>query len=507
MEHNLGSRLRNAVISGDLSVVETLLEKGADVNYNEPDTVSPLGGTPLHCAALKGSLIMVRLLIDNGADVTITDKRGMRPYHYAAYSYNKHLEIVHYLKCLEPKEFHDMDVKLAKLQNYNISRDLIAFFFFFILRIDLSCSNSYSSEVEFMPFTDTVETKFKGKKLLLLTSDIDGASCELVWDPKAERIGYVDIEHDYYYSVCSFAEFMEDPSGIVDKIVDGEYITDEHERYIPEKAMSKSGDIESVISQIAETKAALADKKTYDETLGNKISELQNELSLLMGAEYGTTALAEAYRDELLGRLDDTEKDIDNMIDVKLSEVSYWRYASGDYFHHLPYYNEVKDFKKGRILKNVVESDRFNKSGVYSFGFDAQDRLVITQYSSCAKHEDYRLYGVNTIIHTTNPDGSVDSCVAKWYPTREKKARLISIQGYKWLQDNNRLNVGVGANRMYQTWSTMHYIYDEPGKLVRVVSGGPHGGKLLYEFYDFIYDQGGGLEKIVTENCVIWKRK
>jgi len=150
---------------------------------------------------------------------------NMRPYHYVAYSYDKHLEVANYLKGLEPEEFHNLDVKLAKLQDYTVSNDLLAFLQGSNLCIELSEYEfyPYPKEVEFLPLIDTIETEFQGRKLLLITTDIDGASCELVWDFESKCIGYVDIEHEYYNTVCSFAEFIENPTDVVSKVVSGEY--------------------------------------------------------------------------------------------------------------------------------------------------------------------------------------------------------------------------------------------------------------------------------------------
>jgi len=222
---NLGKRLRSAVIQGKHADIKTLLEKGADVDYNKPDGTCPFGGTPLALAANFGNFEIVKLLIAHGADITLADIRGMRPYHYAAHGYPKHSEIANHLKNLEPKKFHDLDAKLSKLKSYALSDDLIAFLQGDNLHIELLEHEfyPYPKEVEFLPLIDTIETEFQGKKLLLISNDIDGASCELAWDSEKKCIGYVDIEHDEYNLVCSFAEFMESPTDIIVKIVNGEY--------------------------------------------------------------------------------------------------------------------------------------------------------------------------------------------------------------------------------------------------------------------------------------------
>ncbi|MEY9972721.1 hypothetical protein ABH966_003097 [Lysinibacillus sp. RC46] len=70
-------------------------------------------------------------------------------------------------------------------------------------------------------------------------------------------------------------------------------------------------------------------------------------------------------RKELLDKRSEVEQNIDSMITTKLSEISYWKYASDEYYAHLPYFHEINKFKKGRILKNIKESERFSKRMIH----------------------------------------------------------------------------------------------------------------------------------------------
>lgn len=73
--------LHAAVRAGDIEVVQSVIESGADVN--EPDS----WGTPLDIAVSKGSDKIVQLLIDAGADVegaTSPGAGGEHPLHLAA---------------------------------------------------------------------------------------------------------------------------------------------------------------------------------------------------------------------------------------------------------------------------------------------------------------------------------------------------------------------------------------------------------------------------------------
>jgi ankyrin repeat protein len=81
------SPLHSAVDAGNLSAVEGLIQKGADVN-----TRTPYGTTPLGVAALKGFKDIAELLIEHGARVDTRDNWDWTPLHIAA---NKgHLEVV-----------------------------------------------------------------------------------------------------------------------------------------------------------------------------------------------------------------------------------------------------------------------------------------------------------------------------------------------------------------------------------------------------------------------------
>ena len=154
-------------------------------------------------------------------------------------------------------------------------------------------------------------------------------------------------------------------------------------------------------------------------------------------------------------------------------------------------------------MKNVAESERFKKRDIYSFGFNSSNQLVITQYSNDSSGEDYNKFGVTTIMYTTNPDGSIDRYVATWYPTDAQPNRLNGIVAYKPLSDKSWIYVGAGD----RSWLTMHYVYSETDRLERVVTGGTWGGRILFDFYDFIYGQDGDLEKIISDHETIWKRK
>jgi hypothetical protein len=221
MAKHLGYSLRSAVMLRNYKALDMLFEKGVDINYNEPNMVNPNGGTPLCVAAGFGDMKMVKYLVEHGADVKVSDARGMRPYTIAVQ--NDETEMAAYLKNLESEEIHSPSNKLHQLRKYALTDDLLAFLQNDNHRIELSANEFDITEIEFFSLVNTVETTFHGKKLLLLSKVIDGTCCELVWASDVKRIGYIDIEHDVYNAVCSFEEFLENPTLCIVKIADGEY--------------------------------------------------------------------------------------------------------------------------------------------------------------------------------------------------------------------------------------------------------------------------------------------
>lgn len=71
--------LLDASSQGDIEVVRTLLDQGANINIKTKS-----GTTPLMMAAMKGHVAIVNLLIDNGALINTKNKFGVTALMYAA---------------------------------------------------------------------------------------------------------------------------------------------------------------------------------------------------------------------------------------------------------------------------------------------------------------------------------------------------------------------------------------------------------------------------------------
>lgn len=78
-----------AACNGHTKVIEMLLQRSADVNFQDHGTVQFCGGlhmdlSSLHFAAANNQGSMIELLLDNGADINIKDGSSWTPLHVAA---------------------------------------------------------------------------------------------------------------------------------------------------------------------------------------------------------------------------------------------------------------------------------------------------------------------------------------------------------------------------------------------------------------------------------------
>ncbi|XP_022891704.1 ankyrin repeat domain-containing protein 50-like [Olea europaea var. sylvestris] len=73
-----GASVLSAARRGEVDLLESLLEKGASVNFSDQ-----YGLTPLHIAAIKGHKDAVMMLVEFGADLESQDAEGHTPLHLA----------------------------------------------------------------------------------------------------------------------------------------------------------------------------------------------------------------------------------------------------------------------------------------------------------------------------------------------------------------------------------------------------------------------------------------
>lgn len=81
--------LHNAMPEEEFEIIEYLIEKGADVEIQNED-----GVTPLHLAAFTKTAL---ILLEHGADINQKDNRGNTPLHAAVIAGEEHREMIKFL--------------------------------------------------------------------------------------------------------------------------------------------------------------------------------------------------------------------------------------------------------------------------------------------------------------------------------------------------------------------------------------------------------------------------
>lgn len=100
--------LHHASLSGQIAVVQLLIENGAD-----PNALNSFDETPLHYACRRGVVAVVHYMINHGADPRTIDKKGRNCMHFAAL--NGNVCMLHYL-C----EFTDLNLETPDITGKNI---------------------------------------------------------------------------------------------------------------------------------------------------------------------------------------------------------------------------------------------------------------------------------------------------------------------------------------------------------------------------------------------------
>ena len=218
---NGGNMLRSAASKGNLPMVQYLLSEGIDINYHKSNMVFPYASTAIIEAARADRMEMVQYLAEQGADILIEDKYGDRPYTLAVK--NKNAEMVEFLKKLEPEDLHSELEKAKKLKSYKLPQSLSNYLKTGPLLLEFPNGRSLKW-VKLYSYIDTVEMKWKRKKLLSIMEELDQYSdVLLVWSPKEEKICFIDVEHEQFQPVCTWEEFIADPEGYLHGMVEGKY--------------------------------------------------------------------------------------------------------------------------------------------------------------------------------------------------------------------------------------------------------------------------------------------
>lgn len=214
-----GLTLRKLALDNDIKWVTYFIIRGADINYHRPDMIFPYASTPVIEAARCDNFEMVKFLVKHGADITIKDKFGDRPYNLAIKNNNMHM--ADYLKKIEPKEFHDLENKKLSLKSYKLPNTLVEFLNNNQLTFEID--DEYCKFVRFYSYLDTVENKWKGKKVLSLVEEVDNYSIvDIVWVPSKKMIYAIDEEHETFTALGTWDEFYKNMNKYIIDYLNGE---------------------------------------------------------------------------------------------------------------------------------------------------------------------------------------------------------------------------------------------------------------------------------------------
>ncbi len=203
-----------------LEKVKNLVENGADINYNIPNVVYPMGDTPLMWAIYENLPKVAKYLIDSGADLTLTNKLGQRAYHWALKKNN--LEIAEYIKSKEPKEYHNLDLKIAQFKEFNCPQSMIDFF----MQKDITIQTR-EGYCKLYYITDTYIFNYKNREFISLCNKHENYGDLLIlWSKDLKSICSFDYEHEVLLRHCNWEEFQLDMSKYILNAIrwEGEHI-------------------------------------------------------------------------------------------------------------------------------------------------------------------------------------------------------------------------------------------------------------------------------------------
>lgn len=125
------------------------------------------------------------------------------------------------MKKFEPKEFHDLEIKKTALKNYKLPETLVDFLSSDKLTFEIH--DKYCKFIRFYSYADTVETKWKGKKVLSLVAQVDNYSTvDIVWYGAKKMIYAIDEDHETFTPLGSWDDFYQNMEKYMIAYLNGE---------------------------------------------------------------------------------------------------------------------------------------------------------------------------------------------------------------------------------------------------------------------------------------------
>lgn len=217
-----GEALRSAAWKGHFEFVKLFIQHGADVNFNGANQVLPYCTTPVQMAASSNHFEIVKYLVEHGADVTLRDKYGNRAYLEA--KRNKNIEMMDYIKKLEPSIWHEADKRVAELKKMGLPIEICKWLGTENRRIDLpdTCPAEY---IEFETIFDVRPIEWYGRIFLDLTKEVEGFESTgfVIWIPDQKCLGSLDVEHDelFVFKGVKWNKFIKRLPVVVNHVLEG----------------------------------------------------------------------------------------------------------------------------------------------------------------------------------------------------------------------------------------------------------------------------------------------
>jgi hypothetical protein len=189
-----------------------------------------------------------------------------------------------------------------------------------------------------------------------------------------------------------------------------------------------------------------------------------------------------------------TEGHVADLAASALQEVVSWKFATDEFFNPIPLQSELNRFSRGQIRKSD-STGHIYKRGIYSFGFNADQQLLATQYID---GEDSSL-GVNFKTHKYANDIIFYNNLIH-YPDKNFVDYLNFCGSFQRFSENIGLDIGVGRQGAFSI-ALFHYT---PERVIERIERQATGWQSAV-VYQPIYDDKG-IKEITVGNVVWWKR-
>ena len=184
----------------------------------------------------------------------------------------------------------------------------------------------------------------------------------------------------------------------------------------------------------------------------------------------------------------------------RFKSVTEWKFSSGDYFHHEPFFEERGGFSSPTLVRKKYKSvDEARWLGKYCTGF-INDRHVITVAPGqrAVKALQATLYDESSSIL------GVRNVSFKWIGKPEEMHSQVSgIDRVISRPDNTKFEIGVGAGGAF---AVNLYRYSNDGRPASVQSFSK--GWSSEDYLEYRYTPDGQLDEITAGGLIpVWKRK